>query len=158
MCNIPFYSFRFPLSNVFGIFQFGLMVRNFQDQNCGVSSWENWTFLTPLQVQSRLQSCRGCPKHFCLYGRDCCWKNSPKKVWQGNFDMSNTMHLGQPCCASGGIWRGLSIMNCLRGTWASLLNVIVNNFAVWRKQSSKGPWHGVILQYDNADHTLQTWQ
>jgi hypothetical protein len=28
-------------------------------------------------------------------------------------------------------------MNSLRGTWPSLLSDIVNNFAVWRKQSSK---------------------
>jgi hypothetical protein len=28
-------------------------------------------------------------------------------------------------------------MNCLRGTWLSLLNAVDNNFAVWRKKSSK---------------------
>jgi hypothetical protein len=28
-------------------------------------------------------------------------------------------------------------MNYSRGTWPSLLNAFVNNFAVWRKQSSK---------------------
>jgi hypothetical protein len=39
--------------------------------------------------------------------------------------------------ASGGIWRGLSIMNRLRETCASLPNAIVNNFAIWRKQSGK---------------------
>jgi hypothetical protein len=38
MYNTPLYSFRFPLSNFFGIFRFELMVRNFQDQNYGVSS------------------------------------------------------------------------------------------------------------------------
>jgi hypothetical protein len=37
MCNTPFYSFRLPLSNLFGIFRFELMVRNFQEQNYGVS-------------------------------------------------------------------------------------------------------------------------
>jgi hypothetical protein len=56
---------------------------------------------------------------------------------QGNSDMSDTPRSGWPCCASGGIWRGLSIMNCLRGTWPSLLNAIVKNFAVWRNQTSK---------------------
>jgi hypothetical protein len=30
--------------------------------------------------------------------------------------MSDTPLLARQCCASGGIWRGLSIMNCLRGT------------------------------------------
>jgi hypothetical protein len=30
--------------------------------------------------------------------------------------MSVTPRLGRPCCACGGIWKGLSIMNCLRGT------------------------------------------
>jgi hypothetical protein len=49
---------------------------------------------------------------------------------EGNFDMSETLRLGQPCCASGGIWRGISIMHSLRGTWPSLLNAVVNNFAV----------------------------
>jgi hypothetical protein len=53
---------------------------------------------------------------------------------QGNFHMSVTLRLGRPCCASGGIWWD---MNCLRGICPSLLNTVVNNFAVWRKQSSK---------------------
>jgi hypothetical protein len=35
---------------------------------------------------------------------------------QGNFDVSDTSRSERPCCAYGGIWRGLSIMNCLRGT------------------------------------------
>jgi hypothetical protein len=35
---------------------------------------------------------------------------------QGNFYMSDTPRSGRSCCASGGIWRVLSIMNCLRGT------------------------------------------
>jgi hypothetical protein len=30
--------------------------------------------------------------------------------------MSDTPRSGRPCCGSGGKWRGLSIMNCLRGT------------------------------------------
>jgi hypothetical protein len=56
---------------------------------------------------------------------------------QGNFDVSDTPLSGRTWCTSGGIWRGLSIMNCLRGTWPSLLKATVKNFAVWRKQSSK---------------------
>jgi hypothetical protein len=28
--------------------------------------------------------------------------------------MSDTPRSGRPCCASGGIWKGLSIMNGLR--------------------------------------------
>jgi hypothetical protein len=28
-------------------------------------------------------------------------------------------------------------MDCLRGTWPPRLNAMVNNFAVWRKLSSK---------------------
>jgi hypothetical protein len=31
--------------------------------------------------------------------------------------MSVTPHSGRPCCASGAIWRGFPIINCLRGTW-----------------------------------------
>jgi hypothetical protein len=30
--------------------------------------------------------------------------------------MSDTQRSGRPFCAAGGIWRGLTIMNCLRGT------------------------------------------
>jgi hypothetical protein len=56
---------------------------------------------------------------------------------QGNFDMSDTPGSGRPCFASGGIWKGVSFMNYLRGTSLSLLNAFANNFAVWRKQSSK---------------------
>jgi hypothetical protein len=73
MCNIPFYSFLFPLSNLFGIFWTETIV----------SSWEKLTFPTtsPLRVQSRLQSCRDRPKHlFHLWRRSYCWKKSPKVV------------------------------------------------------------------------------
>jgi hypothetical protein len=70
------------------------------------------------------------------------------------FYMNDTSRSGRPCCGSGGIWRGLSIVNCLRRTWPSLLNATVNNFAVWRKKSSKNTrpgWrHGVILRQENA--------
>jgi hypothetical protein len=38
MCNIPFYSFRFPLSNLLKFFPFELILRNVQDQNYEVSS------------------------------------------------------------------------------------------------------------------------
>jgi hypothetical protein len=54
---------------------------------------------------------------------------------------------------SGGIWRGLSIMNYLRGTRPSLLNAIVHNFAIWRKQSSKNARVGdmeCFFKHDNA--------
>jgi hypothetical protein len=63
--------------------------------------------------------------------------------------------------ASGGIRRGLSIMNCLRGTWPSLLNAIVNNFAVWKKQSGKNArvddmeW---FFSMTTLYQTLQTWR
>jgi hypothetical protein len=30
--------------------------------------------------------------------------------------MTDTPRSGRPYCASGGIWRALSVMNCLRGT------------------------------------------
>jgi hypothetical protein len=118
MYNIPFYSFRSSLSTLFGFFRFVLMVRNFQDQNYGVWNWENWTFLTPssLWVQSRIQSCRGRPKHLCFYGEDSIAERTAQKWFapfkQGNFDMSNIPWSERSCCASGGIWRGLSIMNC----------------------------------------------
>jgi hypothetical protein len=65
----------------------------------------------------------------------------------------------RPYCASGGIWRGLFIINCLRGTWPSLLNAIVNNFACWRKQSSKNARVDDIewfFSMTTPDHTLQT--
>jgi hypothetical protein len=66
MYDIQFNSFRFLLSDVFVIFWFQLMIRNFQDQNYEVSSWEKWTIPkpSPLRVKSRLQSCRGRPKTF----------------------------------------------------------------------------------------------
>jgi hypothetical protein len=71
--------------------------------------------------------------------------------------------LARHCCASGGICRGLSIMNCLKGTWPSLLNAtaIVKNFALWRKQSGKNvrvddmEW---FFSMTTPDHTLQTWR
>jgi hypothetical protein len=56
-----------------------------------------------------------------VYGKDYIAERTAQK-WsaryfeQGNFDMSDIRRSGRPCCASGGIWRGLSIMNCLRGT------------------------------------------
>jgi hypothetical protein len=62
---------------------------------------------------------------------------------------------------SGGIWRGLSIINCLREIWPSLLNAIVNNLAFWCKQSRK---HARVDNMDwffsmtTPDHTLQTWR
>jgi hypothetical protein len=139
------------------------MVQHFQDQNYGMSSWEKLTFPTPsLRVQSRLQSCRGRPKHLCrLRRRLYCWKNSPNMVCAlqaRQFLREWHFTLG---AASGGIWRGLSIMDSLRGTWPSLLNAIVNNFAVWRKQSSKNArvddmeW---FFSMTTLDHTLQTWR
>jgi hypothetical protein len=68
-----------------------------------------------------------------------CWKNSPKMVCAlqaRQFWHEWHSALG---AASGGIYRGLSIMTCFRGTWPSLLNDIVNNFAVWIKQPAKTP-------------------
>jgi hypothetical protein len=38
MYNTPFHSSRFPLSILFGIFRFELIVHNFRAQNYGVSS------------------------------------------------------------------------------------------------------------------------
>jgi hypothetical protein len=84
MCNKQPYSLHFPLSNLFGMFRFEIMVRNFQDQNSGVSSWEKWTFPahSPLRVQSRLRSCRGQPKHLCCLRRRLnCRKKSPQIVF-----------------------------------------------------------------------------
>jgi hypothetical protein len=73
MYNIPFYSFRFSLSNCFGLLWFELWVRNFQNQNCGVSSWEKWTFPTTssdatsahrrtFPTRPRVWMCRQCPR------------------------------------------------------------------------------------------------
>jgi hypothetical protein len=79
-----------------------------------------------------------------VYGEDSVAERRAQKWFarftQGNFDMSDTPVLARKCCASGGIWRGLSVMNCLGGTGPSLLKVVVNTFAVWRKQSSKNAW------------------
>jgi hypothetical protein len=63
--------------------------------------------------------------------------------------------------ASGGMPRELSIMNCFRGTLQSLLNAIVNNFAVWRNQSSKNARVDNMEWFFNLtkpDHTLLTWR
>jgi hypothetical protein len=89
-----------------------------------------------------LQSCIGRPKHLCrLRRRLYCWKKAQKwfscYLEQSNFDMNDTPRSGRQCRASDGIWRGLSIMKRLRGTWPSLLNAIVNNFDVWRMKSRK---------------------
>jgi hypothetical protein len=78
MCNKQFYSFSFPLSNLFGIFRFELMERNFLDQV--KSSWEKLTFPRPstLRVQSRLQSYRSRPKHCAVHGKYSIAKEQPK--------------------------------------------------------------------------------
>jgi hypothetical protein len=44
----------------------------------------------------------------------------------------------------------LSIMNCLRETWPSLLKAINNNFAVWREQSGK---NARVFSMTTPDHT-----
>jgi hypothetical protein len=96
MCNTPFYSFRFPLSNLFGIFRFELRIRKCQDQNHGVSSWEKRTFPTPssLRVQSRLQSCRGRSETFVLSTEKIITERTAPKWFErfkkGNFDKSDT--------------------------------------------------------------------
>jgi hypothetical protein len=55
-----------------------------------------------------------------IYGEDSIAERTAEKWFahfkQGNFDMSDTLLLARQCCASDGIWRGLAIMNCLRGT------------------------------------------
>jgi hypothetical protein len=55
-----------------------------------------------------------------VYGEDSVAERTAQKWFasfkQGNFDMSDTPRSGRSCCSSGGIWRVLSIMNCLRGT------------------------------------------
>jgi hypothetical protein len=55
-----------------------------------------------------------------VYGEDSIAEKAAQK-WiarfkQGNYDKSDISRSGRPCCASGRIWKGLSIMNCLRGT------------------------------------------
>jgi hypothetical protein len=108
MCNTPFYSFRFPLSNLIGIFRLELMVRKFQDKNYGLSSWEKWTFPTPSSYEFNWNICA-------VYGEDSIAERTAQQWFarfkQGNFDMSDTPRSGRPCCASGGIWKRLSIMN-----------------------------------------------
>jgi hypothetical protein len=83
-----------------------------------------------------------------VYGKESIAERTAQKWFarfkQGNFDMSDTPLLAGQCYASCGIWRGLSVMSCLRGTCPSLLNVIVKNFAVWRKQSSKNARVGYV--------------
>jgi hypothetical protein len=55
-----------------------------------------------------------------VYGEDSIAERTSQKWFvcfkQGNFDMNDTLRLGRPCCASGGIRGALFIMNCLRGT------------------------------------------
>jgi hypothetical protein len=110
MCNTSFYSFRFPLSNFFGIFRFELMVRNFQDQNYGVSSWEKWTFLIPssLRVQSRLQAAESSRNIRAVYGEDSIAEGTAQKWFvcfkQGNFGMSDTPRSGWDLVGYGGVY------------------------------------------------------
>jgi hypothetical protein len=55
-----------------------------------------------------------------IYGEDSVAGRTAQKWFtrlkQGNFKISDTPHSVRPCCVSGGIWRGLSVVNCLRGT------------------------------------------
>jgi hypothetical protein len=161
MYNTQFYSFVF-------LFQTFLeWVRNFQGQTYGMSSWEKWTFPTPssLRVQWRIQSSRGPPKHLWrLKRRLYCWKNRPKIVcalqaWQFWHGWHSALE-----AESGGIWRGVSIMNCLRGTWPSVLNAIVKNVAAWRKESSKNTrvedmeWFFIMRTPDNTRQIWLDWE
>jgi hypothetical protein len=54
-----------------------------------------------------------------VYGEDSIAERiAPKwfaRFKQGNLYMSDSPRSGRPSCASGEIWKGLSIMNCLRG-------------------------------------------
>jgi hypothetical protein len=94
MYNTPFYSFRFPLANLFGIFWVELMVRNFQDQNYGVSSWEKWTILTLLYEFNRGSRAAEATWDICaIYEEDSNTERTAQKWFarfkQGNFDMSD---------------------------------------------------------------------
>jgi hypothetical protein len=94
-----------------------------------------------------------------LQRRFYCWKNSPKMVCALQArQFCHEGRSGRPSCASGGIWRGLSIIKCWRGIWPSLLNAIVNNFAVWIKQSSKNARVDDTEWFlsTTPNHTLQT--
>jgi hypothetical protein len=54
---------------------------------------------------------------------------------------------------------GISIKNCLREPTPSLLNAVINNFAVWRRNSSKNARVDDMECFFNMTapyHTLQT--
>jgi hypothetical protein len=80
-------------------------------------------------------------------------RNGLRTSSKDNFDMSDTQRSGRPCCASGGMWRELSIMYCLRGTLTVTAECCCQQLRRLEEaiqQKRPGRRHGVILQHDNA--------
>jgi hypothetical protein len=86
---------------------------------CQVEKSEHFRLLL-YEVNRGSKAVEAARNTFAVYGEDSIAERTAQKWFaclkKGNFDMSNTPRSGRPCCPSGAIWRGLSIMNCLRGT------------------------------------------
>jgi hypothetical protein len=140
-CNIKCYSFRFPLSNLLEFSDLKYSYEIFRTKTMECEKNEQFRPLILYELNRGSKAAEAARNICAFYGEDPIAERTTQKWFalfnQGNFDTSDTPGLGRLCCASGGIWGVLSIMNCLRRTRPSLLNAIVNNFAVWRKQSSK---------------------
>jgi hypothetical protein len=84
---------------------------------CQVEKYEYFRRLLLYELNSGSKAAEVTQNSFVVYGENSIAERTSQKWFarfkQGNFDMSDTPLLG---AASGRIWRGLSIMNCLRGT------------------------------------------
>jgi hypothetical protein len=84
---------------------------------CQVDKNEHFRHLLLYEFNRGSKAAEATRNIFAVYGEDSIAERTAQKWFacfkQGNFDMSDTP---RPCYASGGIWRELSIINCLRGT------------------------------------------
>jgi hypothetical protein len=102
MCNIPFYSFPFPLSNLFWNFLISTNGMKFSGPKLGSvklrkTNISNTFFFTSSIKAPKLQRP---PKTFVRYGDDSIAERTAQKRFacfkQGNFDTSDTPCLRQP--------------------------------------------------------------
>jgi hypothetical protein len=106
---------------------------------CEVEKNEHFRHLLLYELNRGSEASEAAQNICAVYGEDYIAEKTAQKWFahfkQSNVDMSDTA-LG---AASGGIWRGLSIVNCLRGTGPSLLNAIVTVSPSGGSNSAKTP-------------------
>jgi hypothetical protein len=102
--NTQFYSFRIPVSNLFGIFRFELMIRNFQE--CQVEKHEHFRHLLPYKFDPGSIAAEAARNIFAVYREDCIAKRRDQKWFvrfrQGNFDTCDTLLSGRNLVGYGG--------------------------------------------------------